>query len=166
MRSSLSLFVVSALLFVCGLGLVVIGARTARTARAAAAPSSAPAAAPAVATTKQIMSGIVTPTSNAIFQAVQTNVTLQGTEEIYPRSDEEWAQLGAQAASLAEAGALLMAEGRAIDRGEWITMSQAMIDAAMQTMRAVEKKQPEEVLAAGEVVNASCDTCHLRYRRE
>lgn len=163
MRTSLSLFVVSALLFVCGLGFVVIGARTART---AAAPASAPAAVPPVATTRQIMSGIVTPTSNAIFQAVQTNVTLQGTEDIYPRNDEEWAQLGAQAASLAEAGALLMADGRAIDRGEWVKMSQAMIDAATQTMRAVEAKRPEDVLAAGEVVNTSCDTCHLRYRRE
>ena len=72
-----------------------------------------PAPVTPIATTKQIMQAIVSPTSTAIFQSVQTNVTLKGTEEIFPRSDEEWALLGAQAAALAEAGHMLMAEGRA-----------------------------------------------------
>lgn len=163
MRTSLPLFAVSALLFVFGVGFVVVGARAARTPPSPSRP--APAVRP-IATTRQIMNGIVSPTSNAIFQAVQTNVTDKGVEEIFPRTDEEWTSLGAQAASLAEAGNLLMMDGRAVDRGDWMKMSQAMIDAAKQTMKAVGEKKPDDILASGESVNISCDTCHQRYRRE
>jgi hypothetical protein len=165
MRMPLSLFVVSALLFVFGVGFVVVGAGEAKRAPAAAAAPPAASASP-LASTKQIMRAIVSPTSTAIFQSVQTNVTLQGTEEIFPRTDEEWATLGAQAAALGEAGHMLMTEGRAIDRSDWIKMSQGMIDAAQLTLKAVEKKNPEEVLAAGEIVNTSCDACHERYTRQ
>jgi hypothetical protein len=163
MRSSLSLFVVSALLFVCGVGFVVVGAREAR--RAPAATQSASSTVP-VATTRQIMLAITRPASDAIFQAVQTNVTQKGVEEIFPKTDDEWALLGAQAGALAESGNLIMAEGRAVDRGDWIKMSQAMIDAAKQTLQAVEKKSPDAVLDSGEKVNTSCDNCHQRYRRQ
>lgn len=165
MRRPLSLFVVSALLFVFGIGFVVVGARTMRVA-AAGPPTAAAVTVAPVATTRQIMSAIVWPASNAIFQAVQTTSTKEGVEEIYPKTDDAWALLGAQAASLAEAGNLIMMNGRAIDRGDWIRMSQAMIDAAKQTMKAVEAKSPDGVLAAGEAVNTSCDTCHERYRRQ
>ena len=165
MRKPMSLFAVSALLFVFGLGFVIVGAKGARRTPAA---STAPAAAAVaqIATNKQIMQAIVTPASTAIFQSVQTNVTQKGTEEIFPKTDEEWALLGAQAAALAEAGHLMMAEGRAIDRGDWIKMSQGMIDAAQLTLKAVAKKNPEDVLAAGEIVNTSCDNCHERYTRQ
>lgn len=165
MRSTLAVFVVSALLFIFGVGFVVVGARTARGAPAATHASSAPAIAP-LASTKQIMAGIVSPTSNAIFQSVQTNITLKGVEEIFPKTDEEWALLGAQAASLGEAGNMLMTDKRAIDRGDWIKMSQAMVDAAKQTLKAVEKRNPEDVLASGEAINMTCDNCHERYRRQ
>jgi hypothetical protein len=165
MRMTMPLFVVSALLFVFGLGFVVVGAGEVKRAPAAVAPTSAPATSQ-VASMKQIMSAIVSPTSNAIFQSVQTNVSDKGTEEIFPRSDEEWAALGAQAAALGEAGALIMMPGRAIDQGDWIKMSQAMIDAAKQTLAAVAKKSPDAVLESGEAVNTSCDACHEKYRRQ
>jgi hypothetical protein len=164
MRSPISVFVVSALLFIFGVGFVVVAARTARAGPSATAPPAS--VVNPVASTRQIMAAIVSPTSNAIFQSVQTNVTINGTEEIFPKNDDEWALLGAQAASLAEAGNMLMTDGRAIDRGDWIKMSQAMVDAAKETIKAVDKKNPEDVLASGEVVNMSCDTCHERYRRQ
>jgi len=165
MRMPLTLFAVSALLFVFGLGFVVVGAGEARRAPATAAAPAVPSVKP-IATTKQIMQAIVTPTSTAIFQSVQTSVTVKGTEEIFPRTDEEWERLGAQAAALGDAGNLLMAEGRALDQGDWIKMSRAMIDSAQLTLKAVANKNPEEVLAAGEIVNMSCDNCHERYTRQ
>src|SRR4051812_20677735 len=110
MRMTMPLFVVSALLFVFGLGFVVVGAGEVKRAPAVAV-ASAPAAGQ-IASMKQIMSAIVSPASNAIFQSVQTNVTIKGTEEIFPHTDDEWAALGAQAAALAEAGNLIMMPGR------------------------------------------------------
>jgi hypothetical protein len=165
MRTTVTLFVVSALLFVFGIGFVVVGARTMRSAAATPGKAATVTVVP-VATTGQIMSAIVSPASNAIFEAVQTTSTREGVQEIYPKTDDAWALLGAQAASLAEAGNLIMMDGRAIDRGDWLRMSQAMIDAAKETMKAVQKRDPDGVLAAGEAVNTSCDTCHERYRRQ
>src|SRR5215203_3513584 len=149
MRMPLSLFVVSALLFVVGCGFVVVAAREARRAPTDSS-ASAPAAVQTLATTRQIMSAITRPTADAVFQSVQTNVSEKGVEEIQPRTDDEWAALGAQAAALAESGQLLMTGGRAVDQGDWIKMSRAMIDAARQTLSAVAAKDPEQVLASGE----------------
>jgi hypothetical protein len=164
MRSPLAVLAVSALLFVFGIGFVIVGAKARRDVPAAAAPA-ATAAAP-IASVRQLMAGIVMPAANEIFQSVQTVVDEKGTHEIQPRTDEEWAMVGASAASLAESGTLLMTDGRALDRGDWIKMSQAMIDAGKVTLTAVESKDPEAVLMAGEVVNASCDACHQRYNRQ
>lgn len=165
MRNSLSLFLVSALLFLFGIGFVIVGARAATRADQAA-PTSATAGIAPVASTKQIMAGIAAPASTAIFDAVQTNATEKGTQEIAPDTDEEWAALGAQAAVLAEAGNMLLADGRMVDKGDWVTMSRAMIDAARQTMKAVEAKSTDGVLDAGSAVNLTCDNCHARYRRQ
>jgi len=162
MRTIHWLFIVGAALFVFGIGFVVVGAREARRAPAVAP---GPAITP-VATTKQIMNGIVGPAANAIFNAVSTTVSEKGIEEVFPRNDEEWAALGNQAAALAEAGNLMLVEGRAVDNGDWIKMSQAMIDAGKQTLKAVEAKSTEGVLGAGESVNTSCDNCHQRYMRQ
>jgi cytochrome c556 len=162
MRSANWLFLVSAALFVFGVGFVVVGAGEAR--KGAATVASAPAARP-LASVKQIMAGIVGPSAMTVFDAVSTTVTLNGVEEKAPKTDEEWALVGAAAASLAESGQLLMAEGRAVDRGDWIKMSQAMIDAGVTTLKAVEAKDKDGVLNAGEAVNTSCDTCHRRYQR-
>ena len=163
MRMAMPLFVVSALLFIVGVGFVVVGAGEAR--RTPAATATAVAATP-IATTRQIMAAMTRPAADAIFQSVQTTVSDKGTEEIYPRNDDEWALLGAQAATLAESGNLIMAGPRAVDNGDWVKMSQAMIDAARQTLAAVDKKDKEAVLASGETVNISCDNCHERYRRQ
>src|SRR5690349_7641354 len=95
------LFLISAALFVCGIGLVVVGAREARRAPAAAA-----AAAPsvvAVASVKQIMAGIVQPAAEAVFNSVSTTVTREGVQEVAPKNDEEWTQVGNYAISLSEA---------------------------------------------------------------
>ena len=58
-----------------------------------------------------------------------------------------------------------MMEGRAIDRGDWIKMSQAMIDASKIALAAVEAKTPGGVFDSGEALNESCDVCHQRYQR-
>ena len=162
MRTSQSVFVVGALLFVCGLGFVVVGAREARRAPAAAA---APAL-KAIATTKQLMSGVIDPGATAVFDSVSTSATEQGIVEVAPKDDAEWALLGSKAAGIAEAGNLLMGGGRAIDQGDWIKMSQAMVTAAVQTVKAAEMKNKDGVLDAGSALNLSCDNCHMRYRRQ
>jgi hypothetical protein len=154
------LFVVSVALFLSGLGFIIAAARSAGD----AAPVEAVAVKP-VATVKQIMKGIVGPAAAVVFTSVSTTITTSGREDKAPRTDEEWEAVGNSALALAEAGNLLMMEGRAVDKGEWIKMSQAMIDAAMVALKATEAKSADDVLASGDAINVSCDNCHRRYQR-
>ena len=154
------LFLVGAALFVSGIGFLVVSARTAQRPAAVAAPVITP-----VASVKQIMQGIVGPASTVIFESVVTSVTIKGVEEKAPRTDDEWAAVGNSAAALVESGNLLMLGSRAIDSGDWIKMSRAMVDAGVVALKATEAKSPDAVLAAGEAVNNSCDTCHQKYQR-
>ena len=155
------LFVVSVALFVSGIGFVVAGARAAREAPAVeAAPVTTP-----VASVKQIMKGIVAPAATTVFNSVSTTVSVKGTEEKAPQTDEEWEQVGNSAAALIESGNLLLMGSRAVDKGEWVKMSQALIDAGKVALKATEAKSAEGVLAAGEAVNTSCDNCHRKYQR-
>ena len=157
------LFVVSVALFVSGIGFVIAGARAAR--QAPAAVDTAAANLTPVASVKQIMKGIVRPAATIVFASVGTISTFAGIEERAPRTDEEWENVGNSAAALIESGNLLLMDGRAIDKGDWVKMSQAMIDAGKVTLQATQAKSTEGVLAAGEVVNESCDNCHRKYQR-
>jgi len=82
-----------------------------------------------------------------------------------PHTDAEWQAVGNDAAALVESGNLLLMKGRRVDDGEWIKMSQMMIDGGRVVLRAAEARSPDKVLEAGEALNVSCDTCHQRYQR-
>jgi len=153
-------FLVGVLLYVAGIGFAIAGARAARLAPVVEAPITIP-----VATVKQIMKGIVTPAARTVFESVSTTVSFKGIEEKQPRTDEEWEEVGNAAAALIESGNLLLMGSRAIDKEEWVKMSQAMIEAGKLTLKATEDKSADGVLAAGERVNASCDACHRKYQR-
>ena len=156
------LFVVSAALFISGIGFIIAGARTTQ----AASPAEAPPAITPVATVKQIMDAIVAPAATAVFESVGTTVDATGIHEQEPGTDAEWAAVGASAAALVESANLLVIGDRAIDRQDWVTMSKALADAGMQVLEATNAKDAMGVLAAGETLNASCDSCHQRYSRE
>ena len=155
------LFVVSVALFVSGIGFVIAGARSAR----AAVPVDAPVTTTPVASVKQIMKGIVAPAATVVFNSVSTTVSFKGIEERAPHSDEEWEVVGNSAAALVESGNLLLMGSRAVDKGDWVTMSQALIDAGKVALKATQEKSAEGVLGAGEAVNMSCDNCHRKYQR-
>ena len=161
MRTVHWLFLVSIVLFVCGVGFIVVGARSART----AAPVDEPTMTP-VASVRQIMNGIVAPAARAVWTSVGTTVTAAGVDERAPHTPEEWAALGDSAAALVEGGNLLLVGGRAIDRADWVTMSRALMDAGTLALKATEVKNADGVMAAGEKVTAACDTCHQRYQRQ
>lgn len=162
MRSAEWLFGVSAALFVFGIGFVVVGARTARQPTAAARPAAAPLV--PVASVRQIMNRIVDPGATAIFESVSTTITMEGTTEKAPKTDREWAAVADGAAALAEGGNLLLMEGRALD-GDWVKMSNAMIEAAKLTLAAVAARNPQQVFDAGGEVYVSCTGCHAQYMR-
>jgi hypothetical protein len=157
------LFIVSVALFISGIGFIIAGAREAK--KAPVAEASGPPPAAPVASTKQIMRGIVGPSANVVFESVSTTVSKAGIEEKQPKTDEEWAAVGSSAAALIESANMLTIGERAIDKGEWVTMSKALAEAGMTALKATEKKDPQGVLAAGEAINTTCDNCHRKYQR-
>lgn len=161
MRTVQWLFVVGVLLFITGIGFVIAGARSARLAPAVEA---APVATP-VATIKQIMNGITQPAANVVYNAVGTVINTEGIKDIAPQNDEEWAGVGNSAAALVESGNLLLMSGRAVDNGDWVTMTRAFIDASTKAVKAAEAKSTEGILESGAEINETCDTCHERYQQ-
>ena len=160
------LFVVSAALFVSGIGFVIAAERTARTATAASAPpATAARAAVPVATVKQVMDGMVSPAAMFIWDSVATTVSAAGTEEKMPRTDDEWAQVATNAALIVESANLLVDSERALDAKDWPAMAKAMADAANKALDAARKKSPDQILEVGDELNQTCDKCHERYSR-
>jgi hypothetical protein len=155
------LFLVSVALFLSGIGFIVAAARTARD----SPPQAEAVVATPVASVKQIMKGIVGPAATVVFTSVSFITTDSGVEAKAPRSDEDWEVVANNAVALAEGGNLLMMDGRAVDSGEWMKMSRAMIDAAKIALKAAEAKNVDDMLEVGGTINVSCDNCHRRYQR-
>jgi hypothetical protein len=163
MKTVYWLFVVSVALFVSGIGFIIAGERTARAATPAAA--AAPEATP-VATVKQIMIGITNPAAFVVYEAVGTKSSAKGIEEIAPQNDEEWAKVGSAGAAVVESGNLMLTGNRAIDTGDWVKMTRAMMDQGQKAMKAAEAKDKDGIVAAGGDLNTTCDNCHARYSRQ
>src|SRR5262245_61447166 len=64
-----------------------------------------------VGTVKEVMKGIVDPTSKVLWDSVGTESGKNGLVEKAPKTDEEWAVLEHNALSLAEAANLLKIPG-------------------------------------------------------
>ena len=120
----------------------------------------------AVADVKQVMTAILEPAAETYWDAVGTVIDTTGTHEIAPQDAEEWSAVWRAALVVAESGNLLMMEGRARDRDEWMRLSRAMVDAGTRAARAAESRNPAAVFEAGGQLYEACTACHSAYARE
>jgi hypothetical protein len=164
MRTVHWLFIVSVALFVSGIALVIAAERASH--RAVAAPPTETVSTTPVASVRQIMNGIIGPAAKAVFASVGAIITYAGIEERQPRTEAEWEAVANSAAALSEGGNLLLMGRRAVDKGNWAKISQELIDAGQVALKAAQARDPDALLASGEAINASCDSCHQGYMRE
>jgi hypothetical protein len=162
MRTVHWMLVVSVTLFVSGIGFVIAGARATRT----AVPIEERLVMTPVASVRQICAGIVWPAATVVYNAVGTIIDIDGITEIAPQNDEEWAVVANSAAALAESGNLFLLGDRAVDDGDWVTISRALIEAGTTALHAAEAQDIEGILAIGGEINATCDNCHAQYQRQ
>src|SRR5262245_38027200 len=166
------------------LGIVVVGCLVLA---AACARSSTPEFQP-TATVKDIMDSVVDPNADAIWDSVEVLVTLAGTEEKAPKTDEDWKNLRRHAISLLEASNLLLVPGRNIARpGEkaedervdlrpeeieervkndpaaWTTGAHELHAATLESLKAIEARDVKALLNAGDVLDQACEPCARRY---
>lgn len=108
---------------------------------------------------------MVDPSANFIWRSVSTIVTVDGVKETFPHSDAEWKEVRQAAMRLAAGGALLRKDRRRAGNGEWLKWSQAIVDAADTTLRAVDARSKDGILEAGEEIYNTCVGCHGGYYR-
>ena len=132
------------------------------------APAPAPPAAPPppfrpVADVKQLMASVIEPAAEVYWDAVGSITDKNGTVEIAPRTEDEWIAVRNSAYVVAESGNLLMMDPRAKDRGEWIALSQSLIEVARRAIQAAEAKNAKAVFDTGAEVYDACVACHAKY---
>jgi hypothetical protein len=106
-----------------------------------------------VGTVRQVMLGIVKPTSDVVFKF----------QFDPPKADEDWATLQNNALNLAEAGNLLLLPGRAKDKGEWTKNAKALIDTSSQAFKAANAKDAKALEQDGDKIDEVCEACHAIY---
>jgi hypothetical protein len=119
-----------------------------------------------VADVQQLMATVVEPAAEVYWDAVGWIVDSTGTTYLRPGTVEEWEAVRNAAFVLAESGNLLMMEGRAVDDGPWMGMSQAMTDVARTAIQMAEARNEQGVFDVGAEVYFACTNCHARYAVE
>jgi len=112
---------------------------------------------------KQLMASVVDPAADIVWESVGTIYTPEGTEEIRPRSDEEWARVSQAAWVLTESANSLMIGNRPKDTGEWMRFAQEFSDISLRAARAADARDAEALFTAGSDVYLACTACHTQY---
>ncbi|HEV7385719.1 MAG TPA: hypothetical protein VGN89_12625 [Phenylobacterium sp.] len=128
----------------------------------AAAP--APAARPTLLSVKEVMRRIVNPAAETYWAHSGVVDDEKGSNDRAPTTQAEWDISINSAAELAEAGNLLMMEGRARDpNGPWMKYAQALNSAGIAGMAAATAKDHDKTFDAGSAIYNACFECHGRY---
>jgi hypothetical protein len=142
------------------------------------------------ASIQDLMTSIVDPSADALWESVSTEMTSKGTEERQPRTEQEWLAVRHNAIALLEAGNLLMIDGRAVTHAGKATedahvegvstpqqvrqaidanpaqfQASALLlhDAAAEALLAVDARDAAKLLVAGARLDHACESCHSVY---
>ena len=140
------------------------------------------------ATIKDIMTSVIDPEADVLWNSVATIVSASGTEERAPRTDEDWATLRRSAIQLVEATNLLRVPGRLVarpgeksenprielqpetiqkmiaeDHAGWSALVDRLHDAAAPALKAIDAKDVKGLFDAGDQIEHACEACHQRY---
>ena len=140
------------------------------------------------ATVKDIMTSVIDPEADVLWNSVATIVTASGTEEREPKTDEDWETLRRSAIQLVEATNLLRVPGRLVakpgeksenpnielqpetiqrmiaeDPAGWSALVDRLHDAAVPALKAIEARNAKGLFDAGDQIEHACEACHQRY---
>lgn len=115
------------------------------------------------ASVDEVMDAILDPAADVIWDSVGTIITVEKTEELEPKTDEDWMRVRYAAMTVAESGNLLMMPGRAPDDADWIKMSQALIEVGSRAVKAADAKDKVALFDAGGEIYSVCTACHEKY---
>ena len=141
-------------------------------------------------TVKELMEHIIDPTADWVFDAAVVDVTAKGVVETKPLNDDEWLKVERGGWMLAESSNLLKMPRRMAppspenkpskgaepelppeqiqakidqDRALWNKYSDALRDAALNTVKVARARDAEALFNVGSEVDKACENCHLEY---
>lgn len=98
------------------------------------------------------MKDVTVPASTSVFSVASET----------PKNDEEWRKIKANALALVESGKWLLKipfENDPI----WKQASEQMMNAAKSVTKAIETKDTEKAIEAGDALYTACEACHALY---
>ena len=119
-----------------------------------------------VADVQELMISVLEPAAETYWDGVGEVLDEEGVHQFRPLTEEDWTSLRNAAFVLAESGNLLMMDGRARDRGDWMAHSRAMVETGRLALDAVDRRNADAVFDAGAEVYYACRDCHARYAAE
>jgi len=139
------------------------------------------------ATIRDIMDSFIDPAADHIWDSVSITMTAKGSEERYPRTDEEWRELRRRAIQIMEGANLLLVPGRHVarpgekvdprialppdqiealinqDRPAFTKMVNDLYDSALPVLQAIEAKDKDKLLEVSDGIDGACENCHIKY---
>ena len=143
-----------------------------------------------VVSVKELMRDLIDPLADNIFNAVSTVMTMQGTVETAPKTEEDWNRIRIGAVTMAEAAYLLKVRRPFAPAGdlndsvgpdavelspdqitakierdpvEWNARIEALRNVGLQVLDIVKRKNVAELWDAAENLDIACEGCHRSY---
>ena len=113
--------------------------------------------------TQQIMSLVLEPASDILWDSAGWVMDAAGYEDLYPTTDEGWDFVRAQAAIVVESGNMLALPGRAEDNDAWMIYSEGLSEAGLLAMKAAAAQNEDDFFQAGAQLYSVCTACHQAY---
>jgi hypothetical protein len=110
-----------------------------------------------------LMENVIDPAADGIWEAVGTVITMEGTFEKFPATDDEWAGVRGSAIQLAESGNLLMLPSRSGGSADWNNHAKALIDQSNRALKAIEAKDKDALFTIGGDIYDACTACHNQF---
>ena len=139
-------------------------------------------------TLREIMSSLIDPHADALWNAVRVVADSNGITEYAPESEEDWNALRISAVSIIEGANAQMVPGRrvarpgavgefpefeftpeeveeklAADRQSWVQFSRGLQNAAFELLDAVDSRNADLLSEYGALLDEACEACHSVY---
>jgi hypothetical protein len=112
---------------------------------------------------RELMLHVIEPAAEVYWDSVGTVMDLEGTHEIAPSNVNEWLVVENAAATVAEAGNLLLLPSRRRDDPRWNDFAGDLIDAGRAALEAADSRDPDAVFEAGGNLYFTCADCHAVF---
>ncbi len=116
-----------------------------------------------IANSKQMMNWILDPQADVIWGSAGAIITIEGTQDLAPTTQEGWDDVRNAAATIAEVSNVLMMPGHARAGADWIEILQGLQATAVQLIDAAERQDADAVFDLGGQLYNVCVACHQLY---